>query len=894
MGFCRRCGDIVVGERCKCGGTAVAPTVQWNQPGAKDDDRWSRTYVTKDKEPVPFPNRPLKQDTTGQPSSPNTTSFTRFPRPTGRKSISVPLNSSVSEHIASTTASTTPSPSKRSSTLLDSPSSSAAKEGILPCPETGVLSKAYGSVLQPKENLAQFKCQNCSTPFPHDATIYPDPSSPPPAVGAGTQFFCRECFVANGGSKGDCASCGRAVLILKSEGGFVENSGRLWHKRCFRCEGCFKNIGDKPMVDLLGRPSCADCFDTCLKRSPNSTPQKQQQQPDSPSRKGNHLGGTIGGKNREESPALDELEERLGIPRSRENSPAVDERTRKQSMGTLSPLARDSPGTRYSLDSRASTPFLDRMRLKTFSDLDGAESEAGSALSNPSQYDLLKTPPSKERFSTPSRSRTTSLASSKPTAEAIEEMKNRFLRTSLSSPQPPPSESPSSTAEQPSSSAPAPFAEEPPTLRRYSSRMPRSSSGSPRTSLYSSSVVKDTEKDAEAVVMPRTPDLMSDVSDEVTSNRSSGPATPPSISPPHRRNFSPQSTLEDILNTTPTARSNTTPASKSKPTPAPVVIPPAVSSETACAKCGLPLFSASSGGKYVTVPEQPSSTGKPPKMYHTDCFRCKVCNGSFREKDGGQAVFVRVEGGACHIDCAPPDKVTVKIIPSRIPSATSTVTATYTVPTKFERPPATAPASTVAFPRWGSSSTCPGCHKSVSPMEKGVVPGPQGSRWHATCLVCGGKDAKRRSARMDERKPGCGKRLDSAAKSDGDGGVWCRECLLLLPASLRSPDSPTRTPLVSQPTGSFWSSRSIVPQHTGTTTLARQFTGMGSSEGIPRQHTGPGGALSPTRTLSTPGKQPGATPGKFPRPKSAIGTRTKSMDEGRGMFLVRQMTGGRA
>jgi len=118
---------------------------------------------------------------------------------------------------------------------------------------------------------------------------------------------------------------------------------------------------------------------------------------------------------------------------------------------------------------------------------------------------------------------------------------------------------------------------------------------------------------------------------------------------------------------------------------------------------------------------------------------------------------------------------------SRIPNtASTTVTATYSIPTKFERPPATAPASTIAFPRWGSSSTCPGCHKAVSPMEIGVVPGPQGSRWHATCLVCGGKDAKRRSMRSEERKPGCGKRLDSAAKSDGEGGVWCRECLVRL------------------------------------------------------------------------------------------------------------------
>jgi len=27
-------------------------------------------------------------------------------------------------------------------------------------------------------------------------------------------------------------------------------------------------------------------------------------------------------------------------------------------------------------------------------------------------------------------------------------------------------------------------------------------------------------------------------------------------------------------------------------------------------------------------------------------------------------------------------------------------------------------------------------------------------------------------------EPGCGKRLDSAAKSSEDGEVWCRECLV--------------------------------------------------------------------------------------------------------------------
>jgi hypothetical protein len=63
-------------------------------------------------------------------------------------------------------------------------------------------------------------------------------------------------------------------------------------------------------------------------------------------------------------------------------------------------------------------------------------------------------------------------------------------------------------------------------------------------------------------------------------------------------------------------------------------------------------------------------------------------------------------------------------------------------------------------------------------MERGVVPGPQGTRWHASCLICGGQEAKGRNGRRVADKPGCGKKLDSAAKTDGEGGVWCRECLV--------------------------------------------------------------------------------------------------------------------
>jgi hypothetical protein len=114
--------------------------------------------------------------------------------------------------------------------------------------------------------------------------------------------------------------------------------------------------------------------------------------------------------------------------------------------------------------------------------------------------------------------------------------------------------------------------------------------------------------------------------------------------------------------------------------------------------------------------------------------------------------------------------------------------------------------------------------------------------------------------------------------------------------------SPTRTmvPVVPSHTGvrsgglfgSGSAPHRITPQYTGATTLARQFTGIGGSDAaLMRQLTG--GGLSPTRQLTgSPTKQLGMMGHVRPRPKSVIGMRSgKSVDEGRGMYLVRQMTG---
>lgn len=82
----------------------------------------------------------------------------------------------------------------------------------------------------------------------------------------------------------------------------------------------------------------------------------------------------------------------------------------------------------------------------------------------------------------------------------------------------------------------------------------------------------------------------------------------------------------------------------------------------------------------------------------------------------------------------------------------------------------------------------------------------------------------------------------------------------------------------------------VAPHLTGTTTIARQFTGLGGTDaGLLKQLTG--GSISPTRSLS-PTKQLGSIGPSRPRPKSVIGMRSsKSIDEGRGMFLVKQLTG---
>lgn len=282
--------------------------------------------------------RPTKE-TTPAPGPP--TPARRFPRPL----YSSAVNNRISEHISATTSDRTPANKHtKTASLAETLNSSPSGNPVL---DDGVaLSKVYGSVLQNPDTLKQYACASCNAIFTRDATLFPDPDEP-------TKMLCRHCFVESNGTKGFCAGCQKPVIRLKQEGQYVENGGKVWHEKCFLCDGCNKNIATKPSVDLFGRPCCPDCFDTSLQRplgSKTPSPAKENN-------KSNHAGGVIDSStnsNKDGSPVVNELSRRLGI-QSKDNSPTRPPRP-------LTPTAdiKDASNTaRSSVDLTPPSPAID-------------------------------------------------------------------------------------------------------------------------------------------------------------------------------------------------------------------------------------------------------------------------------------------------------------------------------------------------------------------------------------------------------------------------------------------------------------------------------------------------------------------------------------------------------
>jgi hypothetical protein len=360
------------------------------------------------------------------------------------------------------------------------------------------------------------------------------------------------------------------------------------------------------VVDLLGRPSCAECFDTCLNRrdspgkSRTSTPRES-------------VGGfkpasaPSPGKPRKGSSTIEELEQVLGIRRPQSApDPNLDQAASRSDVAPVSPLPNDhrtSPAPTLSKDVPTSSSLPQSL--------------------------------------TPLRPNTvTAMGQTKVTLGAMEAAKKKFLKQTGSSTNKSPQVTPTrggrlgdDTLETPTKS-----------LMRYSDfRLLRHKDST-------SSIQTDRDSMLSLSSAASIPSLVSDHSD--TATISSGPSSPPpslsgeqedlvglsslSLSSSHsERSIKPVSSNTG----SPDLSRGTRPNKIYAHTPLP---------DAKCAKCSLPLFDVKHGGRYVSVPE-PSSTGSSPRMYHADCFRCRICNGLFEGKEAGRAVFVRGVRGACHL-----------------------------------------------------------------------------------------------------------------------------------------------------------------------------------------------------------------------------------------------------
>lgn len=770
MGFCRYCGDLVLKDRCgKCGGYAVAASFSWN-PGktnAESTDRWKKTY-TVEKPTKATPTEPATQrerSTSTPAAATNNKSGITFPAPvTPVRRFSRPaLNNRISAHISATTSTTERSP-LTSRQLADTLNSSPSGNPIL---DDGVtLSKVYGSVLQSPESLASYACAECGSIFTRDATLYPDPTDL-------SRMLCRPCFMGAGASdgegvgpgvKGECAACKKPVVMLRSEGGFVENSGRLWHSKCFVCDGCFKNIADRASVDLYGRPCCTECFDTSLSRPLRSS-----------------VSGNANGK------------------LSKSNSPSKEDLDggRRRSMGKVeddSKATMDELSRKLGIQSKETTP------------------------SKPPVVDLT-TPVSKR----------SSIIEDRIASSNLADLSERLRTTSFGT-----------TSSRTS-------------LDRDDGVTPRSrrtsASRFPKPANYVSSIRASPDHKARRISLQQsmsTPDLTSDVSDGAESSWPS-PPTPKGDA----------------------TASNSVPASSS------TVVEDA---EAVCDECHKPLYSIVGGGRIVTAPSESGFPGR----YHSTCFICNSCRKPFSEKDG-VAAFVVTDNGLVHPQCAPLPKPTIvtrqrplSIAPIVRPDPPAPKPAAPRPVSALGNAPPQTPVS--ATPFTFNSKRCAGCDRTVAVMEPGVVPGPNGSRWHSSCLVCGGKGHKKRAG-----EPGCGKKLDRDAKLDREGRTWCSTCMTLLILNGSITSAPTRTPVSATYTGNSWvssqhtgSSASVAPQSTGTSTSTAHEQRPGSvtptnNSAMDTLTRRAAGAMSPTmgmmggvpvnRTLS-------ARRAARPRPKS--------------------------
>ena len=607
------------------------------------------------------------------PSSPSSLSIAPPKSATGRR-FPLPQNSSLATtcqpstpisntrvvtHIAATTTNST-----RTRSNTHTANSLAASPSGNPIIDDGyTLSKVYGSALQNPDTLKTYACASCTTTFQRDSTMYPDPSSPT----SSPRFLCRDCFIASGGVKADCVECRKPVYKLKKEGDFVENGGRVWHAKCFECEGCGRNTAKNASVDLMGRPCCAECFDTSLRRSETTRPRTMSTHHREPeAATAGTLGGMLRGRGvdrgRESNPAMEELTQRLGVaskdttPNKREisvvSSSSSPTRSRPSSgIPTSASAELEDAVATYSPRSRALNGIRSRKNSEKSrsTSLSGRSSPTLLALNTaaPETQDILKM---------------SSLPASAPTDHPPSHFLISNQLDTTTAPQ-----IGNTIVTSPITSLPSALWSSTSTVRGIPTSDDCISSTRNHTSLDSTPSCARTILDEGAKTKSRipllhsialskrssdgngTPDLASDGGSEGTCSLDASPPTPRD-----RVNGSRDTIGDD--NDTPMAK-RIADSIKTAATGESYGGPSEVSEDmdeeemnVRCTKCNGLLYSLQGGGKIVTVPS--AAVGDEiggVARYHARCFVCAVCQREFSEGREGAAVFVKSDIGITHV-----------------------------------------------------------------------------------------------------------------------------------------------------------------------------------------------------------------------------------------------------
>jgi uncharacterized protein with PIN domain len=484
--------------------------------------------------------------------------------------------------------------------------------------------------------------------------MYPDPSSPT----SSPHFLCRDCFTTNGGIKADCVECRKPVYKLKKEGDFVENGGRIWHARCFECEGCSRNIAKSASVDLMGRPCCAECFDTSLQRSEGTRPRTMSTHLKEPEgTTAGRLGGMLRGKSVERgcenNPAMEELTQRLGIA-SKDTTPCKGETSMVASSSSPT-RSRPSSGlpasTSAELEDSIATYSPRSRALNGIRSRKNSEKSRSTSLSGRSSPTLLTL---NTAASGPQDISNTSLPTSTP-IDGITHPPHFLISNALDTTNT--SQFGNALAASPVHSLPSILYSSTSTVRG----LPTSGDCIPSTAHnHTSTTFAEGTKTRSRIPLPHslvlskrlsdgngTPELASDGGSESTGSLDASPPTPRD-----RVNDS----REEIGDDTPKAERSISPIKTDEMREncgSPSEVCDEMDEEemsVRCTKCNGLLYSLQGGGKIVTVPAAAveDDIGGVAR-YHARCFVCAVCQREFSEGREGAAVFVKSDIGITHV-----------------------------------------------------------------------------------------------------------------------------------------------------------------------------------------------------------------------------------------------------